>query len=146
MEHHDALPKVRRLILIVLVFGLVGTAAELLFLGHNQGLSQLVPIVLIASALIVVGWHVASRTPSSLTAMRVVMVAFIASGAVGIVLHFNGSAEFQSEIDPSIQGIELFRKVLHSKTPPALAPGLMAQLGLLGLAYAYRHPTERSDQ
>ncbi len=29
---------------------------------------------------------------------------------------------------------------MAAKTPPALAPGSMAQLGLIGLAYTYRHP------
>ena len=34
----------------------------------------------------------------------------------------------------------LFWKAMAAKTPPALAPGAMTQLGLLGLAYAFRHP------
>jgi hypothetical protein len=28
-------------------------------------------------------------------------------------------------------------KVLHAKAPPLLAPGMMMQLGLLGLAYVF---------
>ena len=30
-------------------------------------------------------------------------------------------------------------KVLEAKVPPALAPGVMIQLGLIGLAYTYRY-------
>lgn len=129
--------------LAILVFGLIGTAVELLLLGHDEGLGQLVPVVLIVAALFVVTWHVVWQTPLSLVAMRVLMAAFIASGALGVALHSKGSVEFQKEIDRSIHGFELFKKVIQSKAPPALAPGLMAQLGLLGLVYAYRHPIER---
>jgi hypothetical protein len=28
-------------------------------------------------------------------------------------------------------------KILHAKAPPLLAPGMMMQMGLLGLAYAF---------
>jgi hypothetical protein len=103
---------------------------------------QVVPIVLIAAGVLAATWHGLSRTRSSLLVMRLLMLAFIASGVLGIALHSRGSAEFQKEIDPSIQGFELVKKLLQSKAPPALAPGLMAQLGLLGLAYAYRYPTD----
>jgi hypothetical protein len=34
----------------------------------------------------------------------------------------------------------LFVKVVTAKAPPALAPGVMVQLGLLGLVYTYKHP------
>jgi len=32
---------------------------------------------------------------------------------------------------------ELVQKVMRAKAPPVLAPGMMLQFGLLGLAYAY---------
>ena len=32
---------------------------------------------------------------------------------------------------------EILEKALHAKAPPLLAPGMMMQLGLLGLAYVY---------
>jgi len=34
---------------------------------------------------------------------------------------------------------------MTAKTPPALAPGAMIQLGLLGLVYTYRHPFIRQS-
>ncbi|MFL6279892.1 MAG: hypothetical protein ACJ731_07260, partial [Vicinamibacterales bacterium] len=51
--------------------------------------------------------------------------------------------EFQREVDPAIVGRELVVKAMTAKTPPALAPGSMSQLGLIGLAYAYRYPLRR---
>jgi len=130
----------RRIILTILVLGLLGTAAELLLLSHDEGVLQLVPLILMAVGLIVIAWHIVSGTTNSLRAMRASMLAFILAGAVGVGLHYRGSAEFQTEVDPTLAGFALFRKVMTSKAPPALAPGVMAQLGLLGLAYTYRHP------
>ena len=84
-EHNPALDTVRRMMLAILVVGLIGTAVELLFMGHIEGWSQLVPIVLIAVTLMVVIWHIVSRSPVSLTAIRVLMAGFIACGALGII-------------------------------------------------------------
>ncbi len=134
------------MILAILVLGVVGTAAELLLLSHDEGALQLIPLVLMAVGLLVIGWNLLSGTPSSLRAMRVSMLAFIMAGAVGVGLHYRGSAEFQTEVDPTLAGFALFKKVMTSKAPPALAPGVMAQLGLLGLAYTYRHPAYSEEQ
>jgi hypothetical protein len=35
---------------------------------------------------------------------------------------------------------ELLEKILRAKAPPLLAPGMMLQLGLLGLAYVFSDP------
>lgn len=126
------------MILAILIFGMIGSVVELLFLHHYEDSWQLVPLILIAAGLIAAGWHALSRSSSSLRVMRLIMVAFIVSGALGVWLHYQGSAEFQKEVDPSIHGFALFMKVMQSKAPPALAPGLMAQLGLLGLAFTYK--------
>jgi hypothetical protein len=40
---------------------------------------------------------------------------------------------------PSRSGFELFREAMMGATP-ALAPGSMIQIALIGLAYSYRHP------
>ncbi len=40
---------------------------------------------------------------------------------------------------------DLLEKVLHAKAPPLLAPGMMMQLGLLGLAYVYTDPDYRKS-
>ena len=57
------------------------------------------------------------------------------------MLHFQVNMEFQLEMDPSLKGLDLYRKAILAKAPPALAPGAMIQLGLVGLAYTFRGPT-----
>ena len=138
-----ALFAMRRLLLLLIAIGMLGTAADLLLLNHYEDSWQLVPLVLIAIALFVVAWVDIRGGIVSLLVMRVAMVGFIAAGCLGILLHYKGNSEFQREIDPSLAGWTLVRKVMTAKAPPALAPATMIQLGLLGLLYTYRHPSLR---
>ena len=61
------------------------------------------------------------------------------SGVVGLWLHYQGNTEFELEMYPSLEGLALFWEAIRGATP-TLAPGTMLELGLLGLAYMYRHP------
>ena len=65
------------------------------------------------------------------------MGLFVLAGFAGMAAHFNGSAEYQLELDPEMSTWDLLAKILHAKAPPLLAPGMMLQMGLLGLAYAF---------
>jgi hypothetical protein len=130
----------RRLLLALLAAGLLGTALDLVLLEHFEDAWQWLPLLLIALSLIVVVWVARRPTATSLTALRLAMVVCIASAAVGLALHYNGNREFQHDIDPGLAGWPLFVKVITAKAPPALAPAVMAQLGLLGLLHTYRHP------
>ena len=73
------------------------------------------------------------------------MVLFLFAGAAGMWFHFRGGAEFQLEIDPAQSRWNVFTKVMRAKAPPVLASGVMMQLGLLGLVYAYRHPALQTE-
>ena len=139
-EPAAVLATLRRFLLAIVGLGLFGTGTELLLMGHYEDPWQLVPLVVIALSLAVLGWHTVSGGAASLRAHCLAMALLMISGALGIVLHYRGNMEFQLEIDASLRGLPLFLKVMNAKAPPALAPGNMALLGLLGLAYAYRHP------
>ena len=131
---------IRRFLLGLLLLGLVGTAAELVLLRHYDGACQLIPLTLIALALLVIGWHLRRPGAASVHALQVTMTAFIVAGVIGVFLHYQGNLEFQMETDRTQHGSALFWKVMRAEAPPALAPGVMTQLGLLGLIYAFRHP------
>jgi hypothetical protein len=138
--------RIRQILLCILLIGLAGTAAELLLLQHNEGATQLIPLVLIAVAFVAILWHAVHEGPTSLRLLQMTMVLFIVAGALGVYLHYAANVAFQREVDPSIAGRALLWKALTAKTPPALAPGSMLQLGLIGLAYAYRYPSRRRGQ
>jgi hypothetical protein len=132
--HVEAL---RGWILAVLALGLAGTVVELILLGHYEQPMQLVPVALIVLSAASLLWNVVSRDATSLNALMIIMALCVLASFVGVVAHFYGSAEFQLELDPSIGGWDLLVKVLQAKAPPLLAPGMMMQLGLLGLAYVF---------
>jgi hypothetical protein len=137
-EQHTA-RGLRRLLLLLVLLGMLGTAADLLLLEHYQDASQLVPLALITIGLPTAGLAWAGGRNAVLI-FRIWMVLFVFAGGVGIVLHYNGNMEFQKEIDPTQHGWPLFVAIIRAKAPPALAPAAMIQLGLLGLAFTYRHP------
>lgn len=137
MEQEDSLATLRVLLLGALVLGLLGTLVELVLIEHYEDPWQLTPIVLVGGTLVAVASHAARPRPATVQLLQILMVLIMASGALGVWFHFRGAAEFQYEMDPSQRGWTVFSKVLRVKAPPVLAPGLMTQLGLLGLIYIY---------
>jgi hypothetical protein len=129
--------RLRLWVLGVLALGLIGTVTELILLEHYEQALQFVPLVLIVLAVVVLAWHMLQPGTGSLRTLQIVMALFVLAGFAGMAAHFNGSAEYQLELNPDMSNWELLEKILHAKAPPLLAPGMMLWMGLLGLAYAY---------
>jgi hypothetical protein len=129
----------RRLLLGVLVVGMLGIGAELILLRHYEDNWQLAPLALIAIGMATIGWHFSRPSAASIRALQTIMTLFVAAGGLGILLHYRAAMEFQLESGTATRGWLLFVQVMHAKVPPALAPGAMVQLGLLGLIYTFRH-------
>jgi hypothetical protein len=138
------LAAIRRLLLAILAIGLLGTGVELLLLEHTDGFWQWSPIALIALGLAAVAWQAARPSAVSTRVLQALMTLFVLSGAVGVLLHYRGNVEFELEMSPALGGIDLFREAMMGATP-ALAPGTMVVLGLLGLAYAYADRVAREQ-
>jgi hypothetical protein len=143
----ELLSKLRLGLLVVLGLGMTGTVTDLLLISHYEDAWQIVPIGLIATALAAILWSALRPGAASLRAVRATMVLLMVSGAAGVLLHFNGAAGFQLEIDPAQARWTVFTKAIRVHSPPVLAPGVMVQLGLIGLLYSYRHPAAaRTDR
>lgn len=140
-----ALRVVRGVLLAALVLGLVGTGIELLLLEHFEDPAQLIPLGLIAAALVVLAWHGVRGGPAPVHALRVLMGLFVLAGITGLTLHYQGNMEFELEMYPDRAGFELFRETMMGATP-ALAPGTMIQLALIGFAYTIGHPRLARDR
>lgn len=132
----------RRLLLLLLLLGIVGLAAELALLGHTESLQQWVPLAALGAALVSTLAVALRPSPGTLRVFQAVMAACVAAGAVGLWLHLRGNLEWELESDPAAGGLRLLWDALAGATP-TLAPGALAQLGLLGLALTYRHPALR---
>ena len=140
-----ALATLRRLLLGILLFGQVGTAAELLLIGHDEDVWQLIPLVVLGVAIltglaVLVRGFAAGAVRTRL--FRGTMVLLMLSGGTGSVLHYRANREFKLEMDPSLRGWALFSSVVQAKAPPALAPGYMILLGVLGFACVFRLDSE----
>jgi hypothetical protein len=137
------LAALRVALLVVLLVASAGTLVELFLLEHVEDAWQWAPIILLVLGVIVMSWQLVRRDIGSLRALQVLMLLFVASGVVGLALHYNGNVEFEKEMYPDLSGLELFKQAMMGATP-SLAPGTMVQFGLLGLLYTFRHPSLRS--
>jgi hypothetical protein len=134
---------VRRALSLLLLTGLLGTALELTLMEHLEDWWQRIPLALIGAALVVLSWHWLAASKASVYAIRAVMLLFLASAVGGIILHTKGNREFALETKPGLAGGELITEMLTGAFP-ALAPGTMALLGLIGLLLTWRHPALES--
>jgi hypothetical protein len=141
----EPLASIRKLLLGALALGVVGTAGELILLRHLDEPTQWIPLVVLGLSIPLLVWHAVSPGAGSVRCLQVLMVAFIAAGVVGVGLHFDGNAEFESEQHPTARGFEWFRQTAAGATP-VLAPGSMVLLGLVGLAHSYQHPVITSPR
>ena len=130
----------RRILLAILLLGVIGISAELLLLNHIEDASQWIPLGLCAVTVVLIVAVAFAPSTATVRVFQLVMVLLIISGALGIYLHYGATTAFQLEMDPTLKGFALFKKAILAKAPPALAPGAMTQLGLIGLAYTFGHP------
>lgn len=132
------LTTVRRLLIALLCLGLCGTTLELWLIGHHEDIWQWIPLMVMAVSTVSAGWVVVTWTRAAVLAFRTAMVILMGSGVLGATLHYRANMEFQLEMDPSLSGWSLMAHVLHAKAPPALAPGNLALLALVGLVAVWR--------
>ena len=130
----------RRILLAILIVGIAGISLELWLMAHTEDVYQLIPLWLAALGVIAIATVALRPSGGTVRLFQAVMALFLISGVVGAYLHFEVNMEFQLEMDPALSGMALYRKAILAKSPPALAPGAMIQLGLIGLAYTFRHP------
>ncbi|MBA3467924.1 MAG: hypothetical protein H0T21_10980 [Gemmatimonadaceae bacterium] len=135
---------VRKLVLALFLVGSAGMALELFFLEHTESLWQWLPLIALGAGIL--SGLVAAISPrrSTIRPFRMLMFAFLIIGLLGVLLHYQGNVEFALERDPSLSGLPLVWQVLRGATP-ALAPATLAQLGLLGFIFSWRHPALREN-
>ena len=132
----------RRPLLAVLALGFVGTGTELLLIGHTEEWTQIIPLVVLAFGLVSVGTVALRPTRLVIQQFRVLMGLLVVAGVLGIVLHYRGNAEFELEMRSTMAGLELVWNSLTGATP-ALAPGSLIPLGLVGLIAVHGIPPAR---
>jgi len=139
----DADGRLRRIVLALVLLGAIGLLIELLLLEHFDSVTQWIPLALLVVVVAAVIGVQTRRSSSTVRFFQAVMALCVLMGGLGIILHYRGNVEFELERDGSLHGLRLFWEAIRGATP-SLAPGALSQLGLLGLAYTYRHPLLRT--
>lgn len=139
-----ALTRLRTLVLLVLLFGIVGVLAELVLIEHIESWTMWIPVTLLGVGGLAVLGRLLKPGRGADRLMAVVMSAFVVSGVLGLWFHFDGNRQFELEVYPSMEGIELIWESLTGATP-ALAPGTMVLLGLIGLVATVGVPSSNLE-
>jgi hypothetical protein len=134
----------RNYVFAIIVVGIIGLLVELLLIEHTETTIQWIPLVVLLLGLASCAWLALRPGPASMQTFKAVMAVFIVSGVAGLYFHYAGNVEFALERDSTLSGAGLVWKALRGATP-ALAPGALAQLGLLGVAYSYTEPNNYGD-
>lgn len=134
------LATVRRIVLGLVAFGTLGMTAELALVGHYGDANQLIPLSVAALGLVAILWTALAPTVAALRLLQFAMLLYAGAAVIGVTLHYKANVALQHEAQPGLHGIELVKKAVTSTAPPALAPGVMLQLALLGLSFTYKHP------
>lgn len=141
MDTRLTVERMRLMTGLIALFVMGAVVTELFLLKHFEDWRQILPFAMAALGGAILLLQLIRPTSGGVTALRVLMVVMIATGLLGVYFHYAGNLEFQMEMDATQRGWALMRKILEAKTPPALAPGALVQIGLLGLLYTYRHPS-----
>jgi hypothetical protein len=128
----------------VTLAAMLGTGVELVLLGHTEDRMQWVPLVLLAAGFVTGLVLTVRQSRPVLTTFGTLMGLYVLAAPVGIYLHLKSNVEFELEMRPSMEGVELALESLQGAMP-VLAPGTMAYLGLIGLLVWYRHPVPTDE-
>lgn len=128
----------------VFFFGASGTLIELVLLEHFDETVQYAPFAAVALAAVALGWALARPGRRAIRAVRWTGLLLVAVGLVGSVLHFRSNVLFELEMDPGSAGLALAWIALRGATP-SLAPGQLAQLGLIAFLFTLGHPALRGS-
>ncbi|WP_419942781.1 hypothetical protein [Candidatus Palauibacter sp.] len=145
LDRRGLLTMWRRLALGLFLFGCGGTAAELLLLEHFEDPWQWTPIVLLGLGIVAGALLALRATRRRLRVFQLLMGLYLCAGGLGVYLHLKSNMEFEMEMNPAVGGFDLIVKVFMGAMP-ALAPGQMMQMGLLGFLIALGHPALASSE
>ncbi len=124
----------KKLIMSALLFMMVGTALELYLLDHYEDTLQLIPMLCIGASIIILVVLLYRRTKWTIRLYKLILALTALSGIYGTFLHLQANYEFELEMKPTAKAWDLFVESL-SGALPALAPGSMILLALIGYSY-----------
>ncbi|MFN1834722.1 hypothetical protein AB2B38_005620 [Balneola sp. MJW-20] len=120
--------------LAALLFMMSGVVIELFLLGHYEDSKQLIPVFSIGVSLPAAVILYFRRTTSTIVFFKIILSILTITGIYGTFLHLKANYEFETEMKPTSGGWDLIVDSL-SGALPALAPGSMIALALIGFIF-----------
>jgi uncharacterized membrane protein YqjE len=139
MSENPVTHRLRQFVLGLAALATLVTPLELIFVEHYSEPLMIIPLVLIGLSLLAIIAIVFWPNAKVFKVFRGVMLLLIVGSAVGVFFHLRGNVEVVQEVDSELQGLSRIWGIVTGGAP-ALAPGLLAQVGLLGFLYTYKHP------
>ena len=124
----------KQLIIAALLFMMVGTVLELHLLDHYEDTQQLIPMLCIGASIIALVVLLFHRAKWTIGLYKLFLGLTALSGIYGTFLHLQANYEFEVEMKPTAKAWDLLVESL-SGALPALAPGSMIVLALIGYSY-----------
>ena len=121
----------QRVLLLIALLTAGATLTELFLLEHIEEWQQIIPLVLLGAAIVSILLLLVTSARWAVQLLRLVLAVCFASALLGIYFHYQANVEFVLERHPRMRGLELFKEAMMGAMP-ALAPGAMAQLSLIG--------------
>lgn len=129
-----SLHNARAVIGFAIAFMAIGLLLELYLLDHYEGLFQLIPLICVSLNLLLAVYFLFRYNTLLMKVFKVSLVLNALSGFYGIFLHLKANYEFEKEISPGLDGMDLFME-MASGALPSLAPGSLILLSLIGYSY-----------
>ncbi len=136
---NDTAHNLRRIMLAIMAFMIAGTTAELLLIEHFKSGTQWIAVAMVALAALAIGLILLVNAVWALRVFQVAMVLVALSGAIGVKEHLEANLKVAQESQKDSQVMTQILTAFKGFVP-ALAPGALVPLGLLGLAFTYKHP------
>jgi hypothetical protein len=121
----------QRVLLLIALLTAGATLTELFLLEHIEEWQQIIPLVLLGAAIVSILLLLMTSARWAVQLLRLVLAVCFVSALLGIWFHYQANVEFVLERHPRMGGLELFKEAMMGAMP-ALAPGAMAQLALIG--------------
>ena len=139
MNAETILSRLRRFLLALAAFLLVGTLVELIAVQHTQEPMQLVPFALCIVGLVAIATALARPQRKTLLALRMLMIPLALGSLLGVWEHVENNVAFYLEVHGAGTTAQLVAEALGGRNP-LLAPGMLALAAVLAAAATYYHP------
>ena len=124
----------KKVILSAFVIMMIGTVLDLYLLNHYESRLQLIPILCVSLLMLTMIVLFFLRTKLIKSIFKFILGISALSGIYGVYLHLIANYEFEIEMKPTANNLDLFLESL-SGALPALAPLSMVVLALIGYSY-----------